>query len=378
MGQTYHRTVSSVIYDHTTKYHLIQRLKDGSINLIEGKPILNYDELIESKFHLALFNFDMSKEPRMLKDKMKLYGKIDLNKKFQLASFPKFGETIIASEHLFNDEGDVLFKVVRQGIIKSYDFNTKAIELRSVPTYLSECEFVTLDVNYKIYSLSMGDFHIRNNKIELNNDYISIAIIYEGNYIGSFVQYDKIDFKILPDDVDIIKVLYMSYIPLLVSDKQLLLSWIQDHLITFFKAFMSDSFETPNGQTVYFNYNDVSTAIEHLLFDIEIYQDEARSLLQEVILNSWAEKALKMPILLIYLLQLAQDKRLGGYFISLLPDVNIPEDRDEHFIEGIVSSALNHLDLDNISKHNLKIAMHYINKDYYLSEALNTLQESKA
>lgn len=32
-GQTYHRTVHSVIYDHTNQYHLLQRLKDGSINL---------------------------------------------------------------------------------------------------------------------------------------------------------------------------------------------------------------------------------------------------------------------------------------------------------------------------------------------------------
>ena len=147
-GQTYHRTVHSVIYDHTNQYHLLQRLKDGSINLIEKKPILNYDELVKSKFHLALFNFDKSKEPRILKDKMKYYGKVELNKKFQFTSFPRFGETIIASEHLYNDVGDVLFKVIRQGIIKSYDFDAKTIKLSDVKL-ITYHVIVIIDTTYK-------------------------------------------------------------------------------------------------------------------------------------------------------------------------------------------------------------------------------------
>lgn len=376
-GQTYHRTIHSVIYDHTNKYHLMQRLKDGSINLIEGKPILSYDELLQSKFHLALFNFDKSKEPRILKDKMKFYGKVELNKKFQLTSFPKFGETIIASEHLYNDIGDVLFKVIRQGIIKDYDSSSKTVDLRSIPKYLNECEFVIFDIDYKVNSLQMSDLNINNNKLELDHEYLSMAIIYEGNYIGSFVQYDKIDFEILPDDVEVLKVLYMSYIPLLIMEKSLLNAWIQDHLTTFFKAFMSDSFVTPNGQSVYFNFDEVNTTIEHLLYDVELYKDEAQELLQEIILNSWADKAIKMPILLIYLLQLAEDKKFISYFISLLPDIEIPEDRDEQFIDSIVENSLKHLDLNNIAKNNLKIAMHYKYKTFYLNESLNKLKESQ-
>ena len=376
-GQTYHRTVNSVIYDHANKYHLMQRLKDGTINLIEGKPILNYDELLQSKLHLALFNFDKSKEPRVLKDKMKIYGKVELNKKFQLTSFPKFGETIIASEHLYNDIGDVLFKVVRQGIIKDYNSNSKTINLRSIPKYLNQCEFVILDNNYKVKSLQTSDLNINNNKLELNHEYLSMAIIYEGNYIGSYVLYDKINFEMLPDDIEVLKVLYMSYTPLLIMEKDLLNDWIQNHLITFFKAFMSDSFVTPNGQSVYFNFDEVSTAVEHLLYDVELFKDEAQELLQEIILNSWVNKALKMPILLIYLLQLAEDKKLITYFISLLPDADIPEDRDEQFINTIVENSLKHLDLSSVAKHNLKIAMHYKYKTFYLNESLNKLQESQ-
>lgn len=375
-GQMYHRTIDSVIYDHTNKYHLIQRLKNGDIHLIEHKPILNYDEILQSRFYLALFNFDKSKEPRILKDKMKFYGKIGLNKKFQLTISPKFGETIIVSEHLYNDVGDVLFKVVQQGIVKNYDISKKTVELREVPIYLNECEFVVLDNNYKVYSLKQSNLIFKNNKIELVDEYLSLSIIYDGNYIGSFVHYDKINFAILPNDVEVLKVLYMSYIPLLLMDKGLLHDWIKNHLITFFKAFTSDSFVTPNGQIVYFNFEEVNATIEHLLYDVELYKDEAHELLQDIMLNGWTDKAIKMPILLIYLLQLVGDKKLTAYFLSLISEVEIPEDRDELFIDTIIENSLQHFDLNNIEKHNLKIAMHHKYKTFFLNESLNKLQES--
>ncbi len=210
----------------------------------------------------------------------------------------------------------------------------------------------------------------------MGKDYLSLSIIYEGNYIGSFVQYDKIDFERLGDNIEAIKVLYMSYVPLLIMDKPQVLKWIDANLMAFFKSFMADSFEAPGKQTIYFNFDEVNTTIEHLLYDVEFFGDEARSLLQEIILNGWAEKALKLPILLVYLLALAQDKKFVSYFLSFLPEVDVPDERDEQFIDGIVSGLFRHRDLNRLEKHNLKIAMHHKNKTYYLSEALQKLQES--
>lgn len=375
-NQTYHRTVQSVIYDQTNIYHLMQRLKDGTIELIDRSSVLNYDELIQSKFHLALFNFEKSKDPRIIKDKMKLYGKVDLNKKFQPTSFPKFGETVIASEHIFNDTGSILFKAIRQGIIESYDVTKQTVIFNNIPKYFKDCEIVVLDDAYQISSLNIIDLKLTKNRIELENEYLSLVILYEDNYIGSFVQYEKIDFNMLPDDVEILKVLHMSYAPLLIMDKPLLVDWIEKHLITFFKGFMADSFETPGNQTIYFNFDEVNTTIEHLLYDVEFFGDEARTLLQEFILNGWAEKALKLPILLVYLLTLAQDMKLVSYFLSFLPEVDVPNERDGQFIDSIVSGLFKHRDLNRLEKHNLKIAMHHKNKIYYLKEALQKLLES--
>ncbi len=374
-NKTYHKTVQSVIYDQTNTYHLMQCFRDGDISVVNRSSILNYDELIQSKFHLALFNYEKSKGQRIIKDKMKFYGKVDLNKKFKFPVFPKFGETVIASEHLFNDTGDILFKVVRQGIVNSYDQRSQSVIFSSMPTYFDDCEFIVLDESYNIKSLDRSDLIVRNNNIELDRDYLSMAIIYEGNYVGSFVQYDRIDFERLPNDTDVLKVLYMSYMPIIIMDKPLMLDCIQKNLMTFFHSFMSDSFDTPMKQTVYFNFDEVSTAIEHLLYDVEFTGDDAQNLLQEIILNNWSEKMLKMPILLVYLLGLVKDQKYVSYFHSLLSDIPEQVDRDDQFIKTTVENLLNHLDLNNIEKHNLKIAMQYKNKTYYLNEAFKKLQE---
>jgi len=374
-GQIYHRTIHAAIYDHANKYHLLQRLKDGSVNLINNKPILNYNELVTSKFHLALFNFDKAREPRLLKDKIKYYGKIELNKKFQLPFLPKFGETIIASEHLYYDLGEVLFKVKQQGIIHSYNQANKTIALQSIPEYLHKSEFIVINQDYEIIPLTQNDFEINKSHIVLKEDYLSLVIIYEGNYIGSFVQDTKIDFEKLPDDEEVLKVFYSSYIPLLIMDKTSLIKWIQNHLVTFFKAFMSDSMITPNGQHIYFNFNEIATTLEHLLYDVEFYQDEAKSLLQEIVLHRWTDKIISMPILLIYLLQLTNDSKLINYFLSSLPHEEEPDDRDEQFIFDVINNSMIHLDLGKIDKHNLKIAMHYKYKIFYLYKALRQLQK---
>ena len=81
-----------------------------------------------------------------------------------------------------------------------------------------------------------------------------------------------------------------------------------------------------------------------------------------------------MPILLVYLLSLAKSRRLTTHFLNMLPEVSEPEDRDEQFIESIVTGLLKHHSLNNVEKHNLKIAMHYKNKTFYLNEALIKLK----
>ena len=375
-GQTYHRVVQSVIYDQTNKYHLMQRLKDGNINIIERSLVLNHDELIQSRLHLALFNYDKSKDPRIIKDKMKYYGKVELNKKFQLKSFPKFGETVIASEHLFNDPGIILFKSVQQGIVKKYDAQTKTVYLNTVPSYINDCEFIVIDQEYNIRSLTTDIIDISNNMIKLDQDYLSIAIVYEDNYIGSFVQYDKINFRALPKDSEVLKVFYLSYIPLLLMDKPILFEWMQDdNIFTFFEAFMSDTYETPSQQTIHFNFSEINAAIDHILFDMLCSESEARHILQEIILKGWAEKAIQLPILLVDLLSIANEKKYISYFQSYLTTIEAPLDRDVHFIDIIVNGLLSHHDLNQLDKHNLKIAMHYKNRMYYLNEALNKLQE---
>ncbi len=373
-NKVYHRTVQSSIFDQTNVYHILRRDKAGDIETIKRRDIVNYDDLIESKLHFAFFNFTQARSPRYVKDKMKLYGKVDLNKKVKLSDLPKFGETLILSQHLYNDVGDVLFKVVRQGIIQNYSPKTKSIELRKKPEYIQECEFIAIDDTYTVHSLESNEMTIFDKTITFNKDYLSICIVYKDNYLGSYVQHDNIDFRQMPKDTNLIKALYASYIPLLILDKELLLVWIKDNLILFFGSFFSEYYETPQKQKIIFNFDEVATAIGHLLYDASFSKEDAFEVLQEAVLNNWADKLIKMPILLVYLLSLAKSTKFTTYFLDKLPEVSEPEDRDEQFIESTVIGLLEHHTLNRIQKHNLKIAMHYKNKTFYLTKALERLE----
>lgn len=373
-NKVYHRTVQSSIFDQTHTYHILRRDKAGEIETIDRRAIVNYDDLMESKLHFALFNFTQARSPRYVKDKMKLYGKVDLNKKVKLSDFPKFGETLILSEHLYNDVGDVLFKVVRQGIIQNYHPNTKSVELRKKPEYINECEFIAIDDAYSVHSLESSEIRISDKTITFSKDYLSVCIVYKDNYLGSYVQHDNVDFGKMPKDSYLLKTLYAAYIPLLIMDKELLLEWIKENLILFFSSFFAEYYETPQEQKIVFKYDEVSTAIEHLLYDTTFGKEDALKLLQEIVLNNWAEKLIKMPILLVYLLSLAKSTKFTAYFSDKLPEASEPEDRDEQFIENTVKGLLSHHTLNNVQKHNLKIAMHYKNKTFFLNEALKRLE----
>ena len=373
-NKVYHRTVHSSIFDQTDAYHVLKRNKSGSIETLDRRSIMNYDDLIQSKLHFALFNFEKAKSPRYIKDKMKLYGKLDLNKKVQLTDLPKFGETLILSEHLYNDVGDVLFKVIRQGIIQKYHPETKSIEVTNMPEYINECEFIAVDDTYTVCSLEPNEIIFVDNTVTLNKDYLSLCIVYKDNYIGSFVQYDKVDFNRMPKNIDLIKALYASYVPLLILDKESLIEWIKENLILFFNSFFSDFYITPKQQKIVLNFDEVAATIEHLLHDVIFTKEDALALLQEVVLNGWSDKLIKMPILLVYLLVLSNSKKFTSYFLDKITEIDEPLDRDEQFIESIVSGLLNHHALSSVQKHNLKIAMHYKYKTFYLNEALKRLQ----
>ena len=374
-NNVYQRTVTSAIFDQANVYHILRRDKSGDIKTIAPRDIVNYDDLIESKLHFALFNYQQSGATRYIKDKMKLYGKVKLNKKTLLTGLPKFGETIILSEHLYNDVGIVVFKVIRQGIVQKYRENINSIVLRNAPGYLDKCEFITINNRYKVQSLTKVQYEISGNTIIFDEEYLSVIMIYEDNYVGSFVQYEKIDFKQVPADENLLKSFYAAYLPLLILDKHLLIEWIRENLILFFHVYFSDYYETPRQQKVVFNFDDVSAAIEHLLFDVVFSEEDAQSLLQEAILNGWSNKLIKMPTFLVYLLVLAKSQKYIVYFINMLPaDIIEPVERDEQFIESIVHGLLSHHDLSTIQKHNLKIAMHYKYKDFYLNEALNKMK----
>ena len=67
-NNVYQRTVKSAILDQAKIYHVLRRDKSGDIEAIERQDIVNYDDLIESKLHFALFNYQQSGATRYVKE----------------------------------------------------------------------------------------------------------------------------------------------------------------------------------------------------------------------------------------------------------------------------------------------------------------------
>ena len=84
---------------------------------------------------------------------------------------------------------------------------------------------------------------------------------------------------------------------------------------------------------------------------------------------------LDTPIILFKLLLSCGSNKLKNYFYNLVNDAELEDERDESFIELIINNLFDTTTLSGPQKHNLKVAMHYINGPYYLKKALEKLNE---
>ena len=109
------------------------------------------------------------------------------------------------------------------------------------------------------------------------------------------------------------------------------------------------------------------------MFGLIIETDRSRQILQRAILNNKEELLLNTPIVLFQLLVSSDSKKLLNYFHNLVADVEMGDERDDSFVELMVNSLFNTTTLSGPQKHNLKVAMHYINGSYYLKKALEKL-----
>ena len=102
-------------------------------------------------------------------------------------------------------------------------------------------------------------------------------------------------------------------------------------------------------------------------------KDNASLILEEAILNKKADYLIETPIILFKLLEESKSQISIRYFDNLLSEVELKDERDSSFVDKTISNLFDSTIIKGIEKHNFKVAMHHINGQYYLREALRKI-----
>ncbi len=140
----------------------------------------------------------------------------------------------------------------------------------------------------------------------------------------------------------------------------------------FFSIFYNDRIII-NENLLRLDFSKINLLIEHVLFSLKIDAEVSERILQRIILESHERLMLDTPIILFKLLLSCGSNKLKNYFYNLVNDAELEDERDESFIELIINNLFDITTLSGPQKHNLKVAMHYINGPYYLKKALEKL-----
>lgn len=148
--------------------------------------------------------------------------------------------------------------------------------------------------------------------------------------------------------------------------------FIMDDFEEFFYTFYNNRIIV-NENLLQFEFSKINLLIEHILFGLDLDKQMCEQILQKTILNKQEELLISTPIVLFKLLHTSRSKKLIEYFQNYISNAELEDERDESFIELIINNLFNTTTLSGPQKHNLKVAMHYINGQYYLKKALERL-----
>jgi len=373
-NRVFKKVVYCNFFERQNQYRLFQIHNDGTTQLVDGTSYLTKYDLKKYRYYLSDFN---RTEQFYVKNKSNFYQTIKPNKLINFTNFNGFGETIFIAEHLFNSE-----------LIKIFDYRNSDEYISINQDKLNEIIFhkdlpiqsklILLDQNLIEYEMSYQEIqkNLKNNKIYFQNELVSVLVIQGSSVVDS--SYNECFLDNFNDyiNTDLMKNLLISNYPFLTkkSHTKILRNSIMYNLEEFFSIFYNNKI-TINKSLVGLDFSKINILIEHILFTLDFSQKESENILKELILNKREQLLLETPIILFKLLQSCNSKELIGFFYNLIYDAELLDDRDETFTELIVNNLFTTKTISGIQKHNLKIAMHYINGKYYLKKALERLND---
>jgi hypothetical protein len=371
-NKIFKKVVYCNFFEKENKYRLFQIEKDGTTNLVKKSSYLTKYELKEFKYYLSNFG---KTEQFYIKNKSKFYQIIKPNKIINFAKFIGFGETIFITEYLFNSYLTKLFEYRNNNEYISINYE-KTNEINIQKKLPQNSKLIFMDENLKEYEVSYQQIekNIQNNKISFNNKLIVIIVVQSNIIIDS--SYDDTFLDIFNDltDIKIFKNLLVSNYPFLSKNSytNFFRKFIMNNTEECFSIIYSDFIIIKNN-LLKLNFSKISILLEHMMFSLEIDSKTSEQILKKIILKNNEKLMLDTPIILFKLLLSCDSKKFIDYFYNLIINVELEDERDENFTQLIVNNLFKTKTLNGIQKHNLKIAMHYINGKYYLKKALEKL-----
>lgn len=371
-NRVFKKVVYCNFFEKQNQYRLFQMGSDATVKLVDKTAYLTKSDLKSYRYYLSDFS---RTEQFFIKNKSSFYQTIRPNKIIHFAKFDGFGETIFIAEHLFNSTLISIFDYRNSDeyISLNQEKKNEIFIHRELP---QQCKLILLDQNLKEHELSHQQLQesVKNHKIYFDNELVSVLVIQGNSVIDSSYDHSFLDSFNDYTNTEVIKNLLVSNYPFLSkqSHTNFLRKYIMHNIEEFVSIFYNDRIII-NENLLRLDFSKINLLIEHVLFGLKIDAEVSEKILQRVILESREKLILDTPIVLFKLLLSCGSRKLKNYFYNLVADAELVDERDESFIELIIDNLFDTTTLSGFQKHNLKVAMHYINGPYYLKKALERL-----
>lgn len=371
-NRVFKKVVYCNFFEKQNQSRLFQIGSDGTNKLVDRGSYLNKYDLKRHRYYLSDFS---RTEQFYIKNKVSLYQTIRPNKIINFTKFQGFGETIFIAEHLFHSPLINLFDFRNNDEYLS--LNQEKLNVINIHKELPlQCKLILLDHNLNEYEMSYVQIQesIKDKSISFENELVTVLIVQGNSIIDSSYDVGFLnDFKDFTNR-DVMNSLLVSNYPFLSKESHtnFFKKFITHDLEEFFSIFCKDRIII-NENLLRLDFSKINLLIEHVLFGIKIDADVSERILQRLIFENYEKIVLDTPIVLFKLLLSCNSKKLINYFYNLVADAELQDERDESFIELIIDNLFDTTTLGGPQKHNLKVAMHYINGPYYLKIALERL-----
>jgi len=366
-NRVFKKVVYCNFFERQNQYRLFQIGNDGTVKLVEKTSYLTKHDLKKYKYYLSDFS---RTEQLYIEGKSSFYQIIKPNKIINFAQFNGFGETIFLAEHIYNSPLINIFDYRNSDEYLSLS-QEKLNEISFHKELPQQCKLILLDQNLKEHELSYQEIK---DKLVFENKLISAFVIQGNSVVDSSYDSSFLDGFSDFTNISVIKNLLVSNYPFLSkqANTKFLRKFITHDIEEFFSIFYNDRIII-NENLLQLDFSKINLLIEHIVFGLNIDAQTSQRVLQKIILESREKLLIDTPIVLFKLLSSCGAKKLINYFSNLIDDAELEDETDESFLELITENLFDTETLSGLQKHNLKVAMHYVNGKYYLKKALEKL-----